>query len=221
MSTIQQFDYSVNLLRALLWQYNKAERLEAIITAKQNWYDENQSAFWSSWFTNVFDLRTADEFGCQVWAAILGIKLSITTEPTEGQPTWGFGSFNQNFTRGNFGQQSSGSVSLTVEQQRLVLRLRYFQLITRGTTPEINRFMAAAFRDYGSVYVQDHNDMSEITYVFGFALDSQLRYILQQYDVLPRPATIGIGFLNTTRAVWGFGPYNENFRGSNFPGNQL
>lgn len=190
--------------------------------AKQEWYDANQSEFWDDWFRDVFDLRTANAFGCQVWAIILGIKLSISSDPTNpDKPTWGFGPYGQNFTRGNFGQQGSSTISLTVEQQRLVLRLRYFQLITRCTTPEINRFMASAFADYGSVYVQDHNDMSEITYVFGFALGSQLRYILEQYDVLPRPATVGIGYINVTRPVWGFGQYNENFFGSNFPSHAL
>lgn len=190
--------------------------------AKQEWYEANQTEFWGNWVRDVFDLRTANDFGCQVWAVILGVKLSITNNPTNpDKPTWGFGPYGQNFGNGNFGQQGSSTVSLTVEQQRLVLRLRYFQLITRCTSPEINRFMSAAFADYGPVYVQDHNDMSEITYVFGFPLGSQLRYILEHYDVLPRPATIGIGYINVTRPVWGFGDFNENFFDSNFPSHSI
>jgi len=222
VSAIQRFDYSVNLLRALLWQHNKAERLEAIMRAKQAWYDENQSEFWESWFRDVFDLRTADEFGCQVWAAILGVKLTISSDPTNpDKPTFGFAPFGQNFTNGNFGQQGSGTISLTVEQRRLVLRLRYFQLVTRCTTPEINRFMASLFGPYGPVFVQDLNDMSAIVYVFGFSLGSQLRYILQQYDVLPRPATVGISYIVVARPTWGFGEFNKNFENGNFPSHTL
>lgn len=193
MSTIQEFDYSVDLLRALLWQYNKAERLESLLTQKQAWYTLNQSAFWDDWVRDVFDLRTANEFGCQVWAIVLGLRLTVTTQPTTpGAPVFGFGTFNQNFTWGNFGQTSSGTVVLTVEQQRLVLRLRYFQLVTRCTVPEINRFMASIFADEGPVYVQDANDMSAIVYVFGFPIDSNLRFIFDNYDLLPRPATVGV-----------------------------
>lgn len=222
MSTIQRFDYSVNLLRALLWQHNKADRLESLMRAKQDWYAENQTDFWESWYRDVFDLRTASAFGCQVWAAILGLKLSISTDPTNpAKPTWGFGPYGQNFNNGNFGQQGSGTVTLTVEQQRLVLRLRYFQLVTRCTTPEINRFMASAFGEFGNVYVQDANDMSAITYVFDFALGSQLTFILRTYDVLPRPSTVGIAYILAARPTWGFGDFNRNFNNGNFANHDL
>ncbi len=40
-NTIQNFDYSVNLLQALLWQYNEAKNLQGILEAKQTWYDIN------------------------------------------------------------------------------------------------------------------------------------------------------------------------------------
>jgi hypothetical protein len=217
VSAIQAFDYSVDLLRALLWQYNKAERLEGVLTQKQAWYDENQKEFWSSWARDVFDLRTANAFGMQVWAVILGVKLLIATEPTDpDQPTWGFSSYQQNFGRGNFGQLEAGAVGLTLEQQRLVLRLRYFQLVSRCTNPEINRFMSVVFADLGHVYVQDHLDMSRITYVFDFSLSSQLAQVLESFDMLPRPATVGVDYIVIGRDTFGFGATNENFENGNF-----
>lgn len=217
MSDIQDIDFSTNLLRALLWQHNKAAKLETIIAKKQEWYDLNLSAFWSDWIRDVFDLRTANEFGCQVWARILGIRLTIATSPTNpDQPAWAFGSDRQNFGRGNFGQTGSGSIGLTVEQQRLVLRLRYYQLVSRCTVPEINRFMAHIFGDLGRVFVQDLNNMSYIVYVFDFSPGSQLALILENYDLLPRPATVGVQYLVATRPVFGFGEFNRNFENGNF-----
>lgn len=193
MSTIQTLDFSVNVLRALLWQYNDAPRLESLLTQKQNWYIENQSDFWADWVVNVFDLQTADAFGLKVWSIILGIPLNVSVSPTStSAPAWAFGSLGRkNFGRGNFGRSGSGSVSLTLEQQRLVLRLRYFQLVGRNTVPEINRFMNIVFAGLGSVYVDDPMNMGSLVYVFGFELNSQLLFVLQQYDLLPRPSTIG------------------------------
>lgn len=218
MTTIQNVDYSVDLLRALLWQYNRAEKLESLMTQKQAWYDENQSEFWRSWVRDVFDLRTANDFGLQVWAIILGVPLSISTEPTDlTQPAFAFGTLRQNFERGNYGSSGSGTITLTTELKRLILRLRYFQLVTRCTTPEINRFMASAFAAYGRVYVQDSNDMSFITYVFDFDLSAELVYALEYYDVLPRPATVGIAYIVTTREIWGFGDFNQNYERGTFP----
>ena len=92
MNQIQAFDFSVDLMRALLWQYNDAARLEALLRQKQTWYDANQSAFWSDWLADVFDLRTANDFGLSVWAIILDIPLIVASavDPSD-KPLWGFG----------------------------------------------------------------------------------------------------------------------------------
>ena len=219
MSRIQQFDFSVGILRALLWQHNKAEALQSIIRAKQAWYDANFSEFWEAWIRDVFDLRTANAFGCQVWATILGIKLAPAVGSVEPQPVFGFADAeleNQNFENGNFAPSGASGVRLTVEQQRLVLRLRYFQLVTRCAVPEINRFMSYLFRPLGRVYVLDPLDMSALTYVFDFEPDPQLVFVLEQFDLLPRPSTVGVQYVTSSRPAFGFGPDNENFENGNF-----
>lgn len=148
MSQIQEFDFSVDLLRALLWQYNDAARLEALLRQKQDWYDANQTAFWEDWVRDVFDLRTANDFGLTVWATILDIPLVVASavDPVD-KPIWGFGQYRENFNNGNFASLSNSQ--LTTDQKRLVLRLRYFQLVTRGTVPEINEFFAYLFGNMG------------------------------------------------------------------------
>lgn len=211
MSRIQTLDYHVDVLRALLWQFNKADALESLVASKQDWYDENQRGFWEAWVRDVFDLRTANAFGCQVWARILGLKLYVSLAPTPiDKPTFGFGAdvgTNDyvNFENGNFGQIGSSTSDLTVEQSRLLLRLRYFQLISRCTVPEINRFMATVFGDLGTVYVLDNNDMSFIVYVFDFEPNSGLQFLLENFDLLPRPAAVGFSYVVLARDTFGFG----------------
>lgn len=216
MSQQQAFDFSVNLLQALLWQHDNAEHLKSLLNQKQAWYNENQEAFWNDWYTDVFDLRTANDFGCQVWAIILGIQLSVNEGGNTNKPTWAFGAFRQNFQRGNFSNTTDVTIPLSLAQKRLVLRLRYFQLVARGTVPETNRFLKYLFQDVGSVYVLDTLDMSFVYYIFTFVPSSQLIFILQKYDILPRPAGVGVDYLVISGPSFGFDPYGLNFDNGSF-----
>jgi hypothetical protein len=213
---IQEFDFSVNLMQAILWQYNSAERLQSLLEQKDNWYLNNQTEFWQNWYEDVFNLQTANDFGLTVWAIILGLPLTITSVEPVDRDLFGFGAFRFNFTRGNFAPSSSG-INLTTVQKRLVLKLRYFQLVTRGAIPEINKFLAFAFKDFGKVYALDGYNMT-MNYVFTFAPPSSLLFVLRQFDVLPRPAAVGVNFVITTLPAWGFGVYRRNFNRGNFIG---
>lgn len=215
MSQIQAFDFSVDLMRALLWQYNDAARLEALVRQKQQWYDANQSAFWSDWVADVFDLRTANDFGLSVWAIILDIPLVVASavDPVD-KPIWGFGQYRENFTNGNFAAISSSALS--TEQKRLVLRLRYFQLVNDGAVTEINAFFAYLFAPLGPAYVKDGYDM-RARYVFEFPMSSALEVVLTEFDLLPRPAGVKVDYVILGDADgWGFGRYHENFTNGNF-----
>lgn len=213
----QSFDFSVNVLAALLWQYNDAEKLIALLRSKQVWYDENQSEFWEAWTRDVFNLDTATDFGCTVWSIILGVPLTVVLPPDYlNKLCFGFSPFGGNFDRSNFGSKTQTDQNLTLAQKRLVLKLRYFQLISRGTVPQTNYFMKWAFEDLGVVYVLDPLDMGEIVYVFTFALPSALIFVLTYYDILPRPAGVGIRFVVTVRENFGFAPYGVNFDRGNF-----
>lgn len=216
MSTVQGFDPSVNLLSAILWQYENAEKLKAIIAAKQDWTNRNQTEFWINWQRDVFNIDTANSFGLSVWARILNVPLRIDIEPQENKVAFGFGSNNTNFNNGNFGVIQDQSQGLTLEQQRTVIKFRYFQLTSRCTVPEINEFMASMFGDQGNAYVYDPLDMSFVLYTFGFAPDSQLQFILDEFDLLPRPAGVGVKWQVQSQPSFGFGVYNLNFNNGNF-----
>ena len=123
MSRRQEFDFSIDLLRVVLWQYNGAENLQSLLTSKQQWYIDNQTDFWDNWTTDVFDLRTANEFGLSVWAIILELPLVATLPPSDiTRPTWGFSSNNSNFENGNFSSRTATDAGLTLDQRRIALK---------------------------------------------------------------------------------------------------
>jgi len=356
MSTsIEDFDFSVDILSALLWRNNQSANLQSILQQKQDWYAANHEQFWTDWCTNVFNLETANEFGLSVWAQILGIPLSLIVAPNTG-PQFGFDfpelltdrvdakaswvatgaatittgqadpngatqavavtmtgsaakhvamtpiaagipagsvalsfkaklisgtqgtlasdvggttlgnwptlstsawttvtltgttstahtAFNilssttsacevaifnpqlkannvvsngrMNFNQGNFGTSQAG-VGLTIDQKRILLQLQYYKLISRCTVPEINARIKAILGQYGSVYVLDGNNMEFVTYVFGFTPNSALQFVLENFDVLPRPAAVGVKYIVSTRPAFGFGSFNQNFNNGTF-----
>lgn len=218
MSRIQEFDFSVDLLKAILWQYNDAEKLQSILQQKQDWYTINQTQFWEDWRRDVFDLRTANDFGLSVWSIILDIPLGVDTgAPENTNLAYGFGQYHKNYNNGNFKTSGSSFVTLTTDQKRIVLQLRYFQLITKGAVPEINEFLHYILPSIGTdAYVLDTYDMSLAFYIFTSAPPSQLQFVLQYYDLLPRPAGVGVGYAIVSRVVFGFEEYHTNFDNGNF-----
>lgn len=213
MSGTQQFDFSVDLMRSILWQYEGAPRAVALARNDQVWIDDHQADFWAAWRCDVFDLDTANEFGLSVWARILGVSLEIGA-PRRVEGVFGFGANNANFENGNFGRASDGQVSLDIESARKLLKLRWFQLTMRPTAPNINRALESVF-GMGSASAFDNYDMN-ITFMFTSAPDYRLRRLLENTDILPRPSTVGLNWAVQVRPAWGFGSNHLNFENGNF-----
>lgn len=195
-NTIQQFDFTVNVLEPLIWQYQNSPNIKSLLQSKQNWYDTNQAGYWNDWYTDVFDMQTANIFGLSVWAIILGQPIVFNNVNDPSQIPWGFGTNNENFTNGNFAGGGGSTYALPISAARILLQLRAFQLISSGTVPETNRMLAYVFADYGPAWLLDNGDMTQ-TYVFNFTLTSDLVYIFNNIDILPRPA----GVLSTYEEV--------------------
>lgn len=216
MSRIEDFEDTVDLMQSILWQFNEATRLQKIVELKQLWYEQYHRDFWLNWQRDVFDLRTANDFGLSVWAIILDIPLSFEVPASNvAKVAWGFGNKRKNFNNGNFKRSEAGAVILTTEQRRLVLRLRYFQLTTSGNVLEINKFLLSLFgEEYGLVFVRDNLDMSA-TYIFQFYPPSQLQLVLDQFDLLPRPTAVSFNYITDFSEPWGF-ENRANFDNGNF-----
>lgn len=202
-------------LVGVIWQYEKSENILSLLNSKKAWYDLNYLEFLVDWITNVAFLETANEFGLAVWAIILDLPLFTVSQPSPpSYPAFGFSPHGMNFENGNFAVDAPTINNLSVEQKRLILRLRYFQLTTRCSVPEINEFLSVLFGP-GKVFVLDNLNMT-ITYVFTSAPDSGLMYVLQQFDVLPRPAGVEVDFMMSAVDGFGFDPYGLNFDNGNF-----
>lgn len=232
---IQQFNYFIDMTFAILWQYDGTYALKTLINSKQVWYSNNQSVFWNFWQNHVFSvlsiapqsLTQEDAFGLSVWSYILNVPLEplIPPEPLN-KPTFGFNwqnaawTGNLNFYYANFSNGGS-QIGIPLDQQQLILRLRYFNLITRGDVLSINKFLNYVFPGVagfsGSVYVLDNGKM-EMIYVFTGALSDTLKDLLLEYDALPRPAGVDVKIWSNITKIFGFGSFNQNFEHGSFIG---
>lgn len=225
---IQDLTYSVDVLRTILWQYDSAPNIVGLLKRKQLWYDENHTLFWEEWYRDVYNLSTVSEFGATVWSIILNIPLIREAgKSPSAYPAWGYegdgaggylGALNFKGPDGtpdasppsNFGTNASSGIHLTLEQKRFILQLRYFRLVNKGNAPDINEFIGNLFKDFGFVYVEDNLDMT-LDYVFDFPLPQSFLFVLDQFDVLPRPAGVGVRRTSVISETWGFEATHENF----------
>jgi hypothetical protein len=217
MSKIQAFDFSTDLLKALLWQYNDAQNLQGLIQSQQDWMTANHKGFWENWYRDVFNLQTANSFGLQVWSIILDVPIVVIARaPQEPDIPFGFDEDDGNFENSNFAALPYEVRQLTTEQARLVLKLRYAKLVSDGTVVHTNEILSRLFDDREGAYVIDNHDMT-ISYVFAQEIPSKIRFIFQNYDILPRPSAVKINNISVISIIpFGFDQDNNNFDQGSF-----
>ena len=187
MTGVRTFDYSIDVLRPLQWKENAASNIRALLDNKQAWLDQNHTQFWQDFETDIFDLRTANDFGLAVWSIILDFPTFLNAGATLFTNNWGFGAFRRNFSQANFNQSFSGSTedqALSTEQLRLALRLWFYRLHMDGSVTQTNAILKDLFGHLGNSYVQDNLDMT-IVFVFDFALSAEFQFIVGHDEIMP------------------------------------
>lgn len=215
--TIQQLTFHSDLLKAILWQYERADNLKALTRFKSDWFERATVSFWQNWYRDVFNIDTANDFGLSVWSRILDVPLGIDIPPSDKAKIGiGFGKKKANF-RANFRRNTDYTLSLTQEQKRLIIRMRYFNLTQSPTVTNINEFLKRFFWNEDSkVFVLDPLDMTYMYYVFNFNPDERLRVLLENFDLMPRPSGVGVKYRIVTKKSFGHGKHRRNFLSSNF-----
>lgn len=175
-------------------------------------------------------ITTAKEDGLDLWGNLLHFYRHI---PTDGGADAGINYFNfnnKNFVRLQFknpNQKDYGT--LPDDIYRRLLTLLYQGMFILNTIPNLNSFVNEFFTEYDRIVIRDALDMSFVVYVFqsGNPMPIWLKWILSNYDLLPRPAGVGSAFVEGVYPkTFGFAPrgttdkwYFENigaFNSTNF-----
>jgi hypothetical protein len=219
--SLLKYKCELDLKESIDWQRSNASLFKSLIAHKDHWYQENHCDGWNSYFDDVFNLETANEFGLSVWSIILDESaFGVIQASPPDYPAWGFGEFRKNFGNGNFGTNSDSGYNFTVEQIRIMLRLKAFILHMNGSVHGenvigINESLVRIFGE-NKVSCIDNRDMS-FTYILYDNSLSGLAIELYNRDLLPRPVGIDINVvINGGIKQWGFGSNRANFGNGNF-----
>ena len=151
MTDTINYQLELQLNRNILWQYEDAVNLIGLIGKKSEFYDLALTQFSKDWFTNVFNLKTADLFGCIVWGIILNIPI-IAYAPPVGTP-FGFEPDRGNFDNSNFVYLTQSGIVLTTDEYRRLLRLQYYKQTINPSIGNINYMLKDVFGDLGKAWV--------------------------------------------------------------------
>lgn len=104
-----------------------------------------------------------------------------------------------------FTDDEGNEFSLSDAQFRTLIKIRAFGTRWNGSALMMNEFLKELYRDRGTVYMVDRQNMTVQTYVFLFQLEPWERYLFIEKDVLPRPAGIGTAIYEImTEDTFGF-----------------
>lgn len=175
---ICNLENTANLLECLLWQYNKADKLKSLVEACQAEFEGNTKDFWDNFYTNVFNLDTANSFGLSVWGICLGVE----------RPSYTLNGVTYQYTD---------------DMYRLFLKSRSNFFSMNGSIYQFNKYMSFLFPNK-PVIVIDNLDMS-LRIVFYYTPTTEEWLVLNNPDFLPRPSGVRIEmFIIAPEKILGF-----------------
>lgn len=189
-------------LTTVLRQYNNSPNLLNIITLMGEavrWDD-----FEGDFFTNIFDITTANTYGLDIWGKILNLSRVMTY--TASNVYFGFNEADlsvetstdpQPFDQYSFYDPDtnySGAVSLENEAYRKALMMKAMSNITDCTPSNLNASLMFMFSDSGNAWVE-HDGPMQMSYHFDFTPTTSDLAIIQSSGILPKPAGCVVSYV--------------------------
>lgn len=203
----------IDALEPIQSQYAASPRILALLVRKAALLDPGKDLM--LWYDGIFNPRTAEGVGLDIWGRIVGIGRKLWVENTDF-----FGFHGQNlkgFDQAPFWIQSlaSGQVDLSDEAYRFLIFYKAAANIGESTMQALNSLLNSLFaetRDQGFCYVIETEPM-HIMAVFNFYLTSYELALIQQYGLLDRPAGVGFSwYQHDPNEMFGFaGQELQNF----------
>lgn len=186
----------------ILSQYANSPRLMALIEAFDARVDP--AAGIDSFYEEVFDPRTAGNWGLDVWGRIVDIERTIALEHStavfgfqgSGLPPFGQAPFDSD--------QAGGTFALTEEPFRKLIFFKAGVNISDGSMRSLNRIIHTMFTDRGRA-MAIHVGTMKIRFFFDFYLQPYEAALIRREDVPPKPAGVGFDIYQVKRAeTFGF-----------------
>lgn len=155
----------------IISQYANSPAITGILTSFAEAIDQTQN--FENFYSDVWDVLTANDFGLDIWGRIVGINRVINiaaqtyfgfAEAAALEGNIGIGGFNQ--APFYSGAPVTSNYRLNIETFRQLILAKMAFNVTDGTIPSINRILMNLFPGLGNAFVQE--GQQQISF-FGFA----------------------------------------------------
>ena len=214
---------TVDLSRCILWQYDNAPNIKAILEDFSQFTLQNSTEFFQDWHRDVFNLETANTFGLEVWGRILGAPRPFATAGNFGLDKDGNLRFYNAGTKLWYlvwlahpqyavsleGIETVSRSGIKDDVYRRYLMTRIMLYYMRGTLPDLQKYFEALFPN-SAVQVVSANDMT-VQIIFYNALTDDEFVLLTIDGVIPEIAGVKITHIQISQ---NFGFQNEGEGGN-------
>lgn len=110
-----------------------------------------------------------------------------------------------------FTDDDNNEFTLSDYQFRQLIKIKAFGTRWDGTAMSMNEFLKDLYKDRGTAYMLDRQNMTVQVYVFTFQLEQWERYLFTHKDILPRPAAVGTDIYEVAEGEF-FGFHGTEFQ---------
>lgn len=187
--------------------------IEMLVKGIQNIYNKYVVKMFESLINHNFSITTAKSAGLDCWGWLLHFNRHIPISGGAADRNF-FSFYKTNFIDLQFYYLDKNNF-FTIEDYyyRRFLVLIYQGQFIINNLPFLNNFMSEIFEDLANVTVRDSYDMQYVVYVFNTTetqiLPKWFTYVLDNYDLLIRPAGVGVNYLETNYKYFGFKTNSE------------
>lgn len=164
MAKVFNDDLELNLEQCNLWQYDQATNIQTILNNELEFYNINVTQFWKNFYTNIFNIKTANDFGLSLWGVTLGIP------------------------RPKYVNSQGETIPFSTEQYRTLLRGALLLMNSTASVHDVNMYLESVFPNK-PVFCADTHDQTMVLNFFYDPEDEELA-IIDQDQYFPRPAGV-------------------------------
>ena len=203
MIDFKAFDEILWQIQAQYRDTNIKELISGIIEIKKRYV----FLAMKSLLNDNLSISTAKGVGLDLWGNLLHLSRFIPQDEDENYAYFNFNSKNFKTNGGlifyNKNRPDYGELDDIYYKQLLLIIYQSYFLNSSITT--LNQYTLESLADYGDVYVRDTTDMSYQIFIFDNKIPAWLNYMMNNYDILPRPAGVGAKIIERDMRRFGFG----------------
>ena len=198
----------MNYSELLIWQYKLPKAIAEIDMKSQFWIDFMEDCLK---FIDMWNIDTAERYSLDVLGRIFGVSRSsvsltekeyLTYYEKTGGLGWGLGRWYRS------SEAIRETILLTDQEFRFLIKARIWKLYQNPSLDYLTDALQALTGD--DAYIVDNGNMTmKVYYGNTIALDSFIKFAVENLDILPRP--VGVMYTYEQAGMMYFGFNGEEF----------